>query len=154
MCSSAREILRAEEHMRSPGCAADALFAGRFKMLGRRVDRTLRRHLAGRVFATLVSELSHVPIYDSQCGLKILRNAALRTVYPHLSEEGFAFDVELLLLLIKAGMTVEEFPVDWDDVPGSKVSLLRDSWRMARQVISINRRLAKMGPISPLSDAV
>jgi len=148
----AREILRAEEYMRSPGCAVDALFAGRFKMLGRRVDRTLRRHLAGRVFATLVSELSRVPVYDSQCGLKILRNAALRTVYPYLSEGGFAFDVELLLLLIKAGLTVEEFPVDWADVPGSKVSLLRDSWRMARQVILINRRLARMGRIAPVAD--
>ena len=60
--------------------------------------------------------------------------------------------MELLLLLIKAGLTVEEFPVDWADVPGSKVSLLRDSWRMARQVILINRRLARMGRIAPVAD--
>jgi glycosyltransferase involved in cell wall biosynthesis len=151
---SAREILRAEEHMRSPGCMVDALFAGRFKMLGRRVDRSLRRHLAGRVFATLVSELSRVPVYDSQCGLKIIRNAPLRMVYPHLAERGFAFDVELLLLLLKAGFAVEEFPVDWSDVPGSKVSLLRDSWRMACQVVRINRRLRRMGPMVPLASAV
>jgi len=36
---------------------------------------------------------------------------------------------------------VIEFPVDWRDVPGSKVNLLRDSWRMAREVFRIRRRV-------------
>jgi hypothetical protein len=39
---------------------------------------------------------------------------------------GFAFDVELLLLAEKYGYQIEEFPVDWRDVLGGKVSLLRD----------------------------
>jgi hypothetical protein len=40
---------------------------------------------------------------------------------------------------------VEEFPVDWHDVPGSKVHLLRDSFRMGREILRIRNRLRAMG---------
>lgn len=137
------EILRAEEWLRvQPD--VDALFGSRVKMLGRRVERSWKRHLSGRIFATMVSELGQVPVYDSQCGLKLVRASAYRRMAPFLQTEGFAFDVELLLLLMKLGGRVVEFPVDWRDVPGSKVSLFRDSWRMAREVVRIQKRVAKL----------
>lgn len=135
------EILRAVEWVRGQS-DLDALFGSRVKMLGRRVERLWKRHLSGRIFATLVSELGQVPVYDSQCGLKLVRSSAYRKVAPFLQTEGFAFDVELLLLLIKFGCRVVEFPVDWRDVPGSKVSLFRDSWRMAQEVLKIQKRVA------------
>jgi len=135
------EILRAEAWLGEQS-GIDALFGSRVKMLGRRVDRSWKRHLSGRIFATMVSELGRVPVYDSQCGLKLVWAAAYRRVAPFLQTEGFAFDVELLLLLMKLGCRVVEFPVDWRDVPGSKVSLLRDSWRMAREVVRIQKRVA------------
>ena len=133
------EIVRAEAFFRSADY--DALFANRVKMLGRTVERSLKRHLSGRVFATLVSNVARVPAYDTQCGLKMLRRAAFEKIRPHQETVGFAFDVELCLLLLKFGFRVIEFPVDWRDVPGSKVSLLRDSWRMAREVFRIRRRV-------------
>ena len=49
-----------------------ALFASRVKMLGKSVSRDFRRHLIGRVYATLVSEMLSIPVYDSQCGLKLV----------------------------------------------------------------------------------
>lgn len=135
------EILRAEAWLGEQS-RIDALFGSRVKMLGREVERSWKRHLSGRIFATMVSELGRVPVYDSQCGLKLVRAAAYRRVAPFLQTEGFAFDVELLLLLMNLGCRVVEFPVDWRDVPGSKVSLLRDSWRMALEVMRIQKRVA------------
>lgn len=136
------EILRAQAWLGEQS-GIDALFGSRVKMLGRHVERSWKRHLSGRIFATMVSELSGVPVYDSQCGMKLVRAAAYRRVAPFLQTEGFAFDVELLLLLMKLGCRVLEFPVDWRDVPGSKVRLLRDSWLMAREVLRIQKRVAK-----------
>jgi glycosyltransferase involved in cell wall biosynthesis len=133
------EIARAEAFFRSS--ADNALFANRVKMLGRTVERSLKRHLSGRVFATLVSNVARIPAYDTQCGLKFLRRGAFEKIRPYQETLGFAFDVELCLLLLKFGFRVIEFPVDWRDVPGSKVSLLRDSWRMAREVFRIRRRV-------------
>jgi hypothetical protein len=148
---SAAEISRAEAFVRADS-STDALFGSRVKMLGRRVSRTVKRHLSGRIFATLVSVVGGVAAYDTQCGLKLVRARALRRLRPMLACEGFAFDVELCLLLLRGGHRVIEFPVDWHDVPGSKVRLLRDSWRMGREVFRIRQRvdsLQKAGRLTP-----
>jgi glycosyltransferase involved in cell wall biosynthesis len=118
---------------------APALFASRVKMLGRRVDRQFKRHLIGRVYATLVSELLHIPVYDSQCGLKLVPHVAYAAIRSKLSIGGFAFDVDLLTALLDHGTAVEEVPIDWQETPGGKVRLIRDSLRMFRDVLSIRR---------------
>ena len=141
---SATEIMRGMRRMEQTD-APDVLFASRVKMLGRSITRDLRRHLAGRVFATLVHLVSGTGAYDTQCGFKILTAKAYGRVRGDLCSPGFAFDVELLMLLERAGLRVEEFPVDWHDVPGSKVHLLRDSFRMGREILRIRNRLRAMG---------
>ncbi len=138
----AKEILRAEESFRDE-CdkGFSALFGSRVKMLGRTVERSLKRHFSGRIFATLVSNLGDVPAYDTQCGLKFLKADAYRKIVPFMQCQSFAFDVELCLLLRKFGCPILEFPVDWCDVPGSKVRLVRDGLRMALEVIRIRLRV-------------
>jgi dolichyl-phosphate beta-glucosyltransferase len=140
---SASEILRAEQYFRSQG-GYDALLGSRIKMLGRSIRRNPLRHVSGRIFATLVSLVSGLPAYDTQCGFKILTQQAFERVHPHLVSSGFAFDVELCLLLLKTGQVVVEFPLDWSDVPGSKLRLLPDSIKMATEVFRIRRRIAAL----------
>jgi len=140
---SASEILRAEQHFRSQR-VYDALLGSRIKMLGRSIRRNPLRHVSGRIFATLVSVVSGLPAYDTQCGFKILTRQAFERIQPHLVSTGFAFDVELCLLLLKTGHSVVEFPLDWSDVPGSKLNLLRDSIRMTLEVFRIRQRVAAL----------
>ena len=140
---TANEIVRAEHYFRSES-TCDALLGSRVKMLGRSIRRNPVRHVCGRLFATLVSVVSGLPVYDTQCGFKILTQQAFERVHPHLVSTGFAFDVELCLLLVKAGHSVIEFPLDWSDVPGSKLNLLRDSIRMTVEVFRIRRRVAAL----------
>lgn len=116
---------------------AGAIFASRIMMLGRSVKRDWHRHLLGRIFATLVGTLLRVPVYDSQCGLKIVPRAAYEKVKPELKITGFGFDVDLLCALLDSGCVVREEPIDWHETPGGKVRLLRDSWRMLREVLDI-----------------
>ena len=120
--------------------AGRAFFASRVKMLGRRVDRLFKRHLLGRIYATLVSELLDVPVYDSQCGLKIVPRLAFERIASRLQVSGFAFDVELMVARVDTGCAIQEVPIDWHEVEGGKVHLLRDSWRMARDVYKIRAR--------------
>lgn len=117
-----------------------AIFASRVKMLGRKVDRQFKRHLIGRVFATLVSELLHIPVYDTQCGLKVVPRTAFDFVAQRLRIQRFAFDVDLLVQLIDSGLPVVEVPIDWHEAPGGKVHLIRDSWRMFRDVLKIRNK--------------
>jgi glycosyltransferase involved in cell wall biosynthesis len=144
---SAKEILRAERYMRQQGVGADALFASRVKMLGRSVKRSGLRHYAGRIFATLVSVTADLPAYDTQCGLKIIKTEHYKKISPYLKTAGFSFDVELCMFLMKSGSRIIEFPVDWQDIAGSKVNLLRDSIRMALEVFKIRHRVSMISTL-------
>ena len=117
-----------------------ALFASRVCMLGKRIQRDFHRHLIGRVYATIVSEMLQIHVYDSQCGLKLLPAAAFERVRPLLRVFGFAFDVELLCALLDSGVLVHEAPIDWHETGGGKVRLVRDSLRMFCDVLAIRRR--------------
>lgn len=136
---SAAEVCRLIRLARECGTGRGAIFASRMKMLGHRVDRLWWRHFIGRVYATLVSELLQIPVYDSQCGLKLVPRAAYEKVRENLVIKGFAFDVELLVSLLDHGTEVIEAPIDWHEVAGSKLHLARDTHRMFRDVMRIKR---------------
>ena len=134
----ATEVRRIVETFLAPDASArHAIFGSRVKILGRNVTRHLHRHLLGRIFATGVTMTTGVEIYDSQCGLKILRTEDFQRISGRLRETGFVFDVELALALLQSGCKVWELPIDWHEVPGSKVHLLRDSVRMFRGLLRI-----------------
>jgi dolichyl-phosphate beta-glucosyltransferase len=118
----------------------DAFFASRCKILGRTIRRSWLRHLGGRVFATFVSVATGIPVYDSQCGFKLVRRKRYERVRSGLREKRFAFDVDLLVALRASGATIVEVPIDWSDVPGSKVHFLRDTARMFVAIIRIRMK--------------
>jgi len=127
-----------------------AFFASRIKMLGKTVERDFCRHLLGRVYASLVSELLDIPVYDSQCGLKLVPRLCFQAVQARLKIHGFAFDVELLVALLDSGCAVHEVPISWHEIQGGKVHLLRDPVRMARDVLKIKAARAQGGSAASL----
>lgn len=137
---SAKEVLRLIQLARHSPENIGALFASRIKILGRSVQRKLHRHLIGRVYATVVSESLNIPVYDSQCGLKLVRRRAFEHIEPLLKLHRFAFDVELLCALLDSGWAVHETPIDWHETPGSKLRLFHDSLEMFRDVLSVKKR--------------
>ena len=87
-------------------------------------------------------------VRDTQCGFKLFTRPALPHVVPYMHAEGWIFDIEMLMLAESApavpvlngrgddigsspGIKVAEVPVDWHEVGGSKLSVLRDSVGMA-----------------------
>lgn len=124
-----------------------AFFSSRVKMRGRKVERNLSRHVSGRIFATFVGMMIDGGIYDSQCGFKVIPAAVYPKIRPLFRERRFAFDVELLAALNHVGCPVEEVPIDWYDIPGSKVSLVRDSVKMFLAVRQIAERKRQWPPV-------
>jgi len=121
----------------------------------RALDRSLigvhqpwRREQAGRIFNLLVRIATGLPFWDTQCGFKAFRLDACRGILEAAHIEGFAFDVELLSLAHRAGLRIREVPVRWNHAEGSKVSFLRDSLRMLREVIALRRGTAASPPPS------
>jgi len=113
----------------------------------RAVDRGLigirqpwRREYAGRLFNLLVRVATGLPFWDTQCGFKAFRLDACRPIIKAARVEGFAFDVELLLLAQRAGLRLCEIPVRWNHAGGSKVDFIHDSIAMLREVIRLRAR--------------
>ncbi|MCF6227432.1 MAG: glycosyltransferase family 2 protein [Planctomycetes bacterium] len=98
----------------------------------------LRRFL-GRWFNRAVRMGSVKGIRDTQCGFKLFASEPALKLFEIAREDGFAFDVELLYLAQKRGIKVFEVPVNWTEIPGSKVSLVKDGWRMLKAVKRIKR---------------
>lgn len=137
------ELVRMAASIRARGDAETAYFASRIMMLGRRISRHLRRHLMGRIFATLSSNILNIKCYDSQCGLKCIPAGAYDKIRPQLQTNGFGFDIELLAFLTDEGVQIEEFPVDWFEVGGSSVNFLLDPIKMLFTLAGVSRRRKK-----------
>lgn len=101
------------------------------------VERKLSRAVSGRVFAFLVNMLVVPGIADTQCGFKMFRRPVAQRIFELQQLDGFAFDVEVLRLASVLGYDIVEVPVNWTDMQGSKVSVLRDAWRMLRDMLLV-----------------
>lgn len=130
----------------------DMVFGSRVKLLGRTIERHAYRHYFGRIFATAVSGVLELPIYDSQCGAKLFRNSeVLRSLFEKPFMSRWVFDVELLARYLvrmrlagrdpRAG--VYELPLSqWQDVKGSKVQL-KDGIRAFSDLLKIRQTYLK-----------
>jgi glycosyltransferase involved in cell wall biosynthesis len=122
------------------------VMGARVKLLGRVIERRGSRHYVGRIFATAVSTLLDLNVYDTQCGAKLFRTSlSLHELFhePFLSR--WIFDVEIIARLIQtrrptllppAKDIIYEFPLtEWRDVAGSKLQygdFCRAAWELGR----------------------
>ncbi len=107
---------------------------------------TFLRKLMSKMYIKLVSFIAGFRYSDSQCGLKCYCAEAARTVFEHCKVNGFAFDLEVLLLADKLRMKVAEIPAKVINhrESASKVRPLRDAVRMIKDVKRIKKRLKKL----------
>ena len=94
------------------------------------VETVWYRKYTGRVFNGVVNLLLVPGIADTQCGFKLFKREAAVNLFSRQQAERFSFDVEVLFLARKAGFKIFEVPINWCNIPGSKVNLLRDSVHM------------------------
>jgi len=102
---------------------ADVAIASREAPGAQRIGEPMTRHLVGRLFNLCVRALVVPGIQDTQCGYKLFTASAARTLFGASQVDGFAFDVELLFLALRAGLRVREVPIVWRHIPGSRVRM-------------------------------
>ena len=103
----------------------------------RRYNEPEMRHIIGRVFNWMVRLMALPGLQDTQCGFKCFRADVVEKVFPRMTMGGWTFDVEALVLARRLGYTIVEIPIPWYYNPHSKVRVVRDSFGMARDLLTI-----------------
>jgi dolichyl-phosphate beta-glucosyltransferase len=88
------------------------------------VHQARARELSGIFFNRVMRLVTGLPFADTQCGFKLYRRDAAREIFPRQLLDGFGFDVEDLVIAKRLGLAAVEVPVRWDNVEGTRVSLL------------------------------
>ncbi len=104
---------------------------------GIKVETKLYRKLMGILFNSIVHAFLIKGIYDTQCGFKMFRRRIIGPLFGRVYLDGFGFDLEVLYVADKMGYKIKEVPVTWKHFDGSKINLIRDSWRMFLNIFQI-----------------
>lgn len=108
----------------------------------RRVGEPWRRHAIGRCFNWLVRLVALSGIQDTQCGFKLLRADAVGAIVPALTLNGFAFDVEMLVLARLRGFAIREVGIEWHARPKGRVTIGRGAAAF-KDVVALRWRILR-----------
>ena len=101
------------------------------------------RQSMGRSFNTFIRATTGLPFRDTQCGFKLMDRERVKPLIEKMAVNRFAFDVELLFLCARFGLTVADVPVTWRNAAGSKVSLFGDPLNMIVDVLRVRWRFRR-----------
>lgn len=104
---------------------------------------TAIRKLASKIYIKVLSIVGGFKLSDSQCGCKAFTGKAAKQIFSCCEVNRFAFDFECILWAVKFGMKIVEMPVKIINHRESKVSVLRDSFKMVRDILKMKKRIKK-----------
>jgi putative flippase GtrA len=91
---------------------------------GSRVVRGAKREVISRCYNLILKSTFATRFSDAQCGFKAIRADVAQWLLPYVSDTGWFFDTELLVLAERSGLRIHEVPVDWVDDPDSRVDIV------------------------------
>lgn len=109
------------------GAKRGAMVSGRYPLF---------RKALSLAFAAINRILFRLPVHETQTGLKAFRREALEATLPRLETAGYTFDLELMVLIRKAGFSLGEAPVALA-LGSSRGLSVRTLWEMGRDTVKI-----------------
>lgn len=120
----------------------EVIFGSRILRLGSQIARSPLRHYLGRLFATVAFLVLKISSYDSQCGSKLMSRYMAEKAFAEPFISGWIFDIEIMLRLGETNIT--EYPVvEWVDVPGSKVKIFKEAFRILKELYLIKQKYGR-----------
>ena len=92
------------------------------------VGRTVFREIISRSYNLLIRATFSARFLDAQCGFKAITKEVVEKIIPHIENDNWFFDSELLILAEKAGFSTKVVAIEWRDDPGSTVRILKTAF--------------------------
>jgi dolichyl-phosphate beta-glucosyltransferase len=99
------------------------------------------RRTLSRMVRWILLRALHLPhnLTDTQCGFKVYQGDVARTLFSRCTTEHFLFDVEVLVMAIKHGYRVAEFPVSWSCDRDSRLKVRSHAMEVIADLLAIRR---------------
>lgn len=104
---------------------------------------TFIRKLASKTYIKVLCLAGGFRLSDSQCGCKAFTRETVQAIFPRCEVNGFAFDFEAILWATKLKKTIVETPVKIINHRESKVNVLRDTFKMLKDLVKMKKRIKK-----------
>jgi dolichyl-phosphate beta-glucosyltransferase len=117
----------------------DIAIASREALGAKRIGEPYYRHFIGRIYNGLIRFLALPGLQDTQCGFKCFRGPVAEDLFSRQTLTGWAFDVEILFIARLLGYRIIEIPIPWYYNPHSKIRVVRDSFQMGLDLLTIRR---------------
>ena len=101
------------------------------------------RAMFSKMYIKAICLIGGLKISDSQCGFKAFKSDVAKKVFSLSEVDGFAFDMEIIMLAKKMGAKFTELPVHVVSHSKSSVSVLKDGIKMLSDLVKIKRRISK-----------
>ena len=104
---------------------SDIAIGSRLSRGSKVTQRNFKREFTSRSYNKLIWSMFFVGFPDAQCGFKAMTRQAAHAIIPHIQNNNWFFDTELLIIAEKRGYHIGVAPVAWEDDPGSTVNVVK-----------------------------
>ena len=113
-------------------------------------QRSFQRELTSRTYNKLIWSMFFVGFPDAQCGFKAMTRQAAQAIIPHIKNNNWFFDTELLIIAEKRGYRIGVVPVAWEDDPGSTVNVVKTATEDIKGLLRLRfGGIPRVGPPPP-----
>ena len=105
------------------GC--DVAIGSRLSNGSKVTQRSFKREFTSRTYNKLIWSMFFVGFPDAQCGFKAMTRQAAQAIIPHIENNNWFFDTEMLIIAEKRGYRIGVVPVAWEDDPSSTVNVVK-----------------------------
>ena len=85
-----------------------------------------------------------IKISDAQCGFKAFVGEKGRRIFSLCKTNNFAFDLEVILIAQKMKLKIYELPAKIINHRESKVNVIKDAFKMMKEIAKIKKNISKM----------
>jgi glycosyltransferase involved in cell wall biosynthesis len=94
-------------------------------MKGANTVRSLKREVISRTYNIMVKAMFFTRFSDAQCGFKAVTREVIETLIPHVEDNVWFFDSELLIIGEKSGYRIFDVPVKWIEDLDTRVKIVK-----------------------------
>jgi glycosyltransferase involved in cell wall biosynthesis len=123
---------------------------GSRRLQASQTERCFKRELISRGYNWIVKALFWNRFSDAQCGFKALDRRVAQQLLPHVHDNSWFFDTELMLLAERWDRKIFEVPVEWIEDLDSRVRILPTALEDLRGLLRVRMATLRRSRPAPV----